>query len=159
MLYLCWIQLRHFLLQWLVLVCEVWTGAAKEKDAYSHLPCPLQGSNLQHWHKETAESANLVNIPIMACQRQWFRVLDMNMLSVRWWKICNEFYSCLRTTSCPSPVCVPPYSHRHIVPSSLSFTLPLQLIHLEQNPAHFCCQSSWSAQCSLRVILLLLKRS
>lgn len=40
----------------------------------------------------------------------------------------------------------------HHFSSFLSFTLPLQLIHLEQNPAHFFfCQSNWSAQCSLRV--------
>lgn len=127
--------------------------------AYSHLPCPLQGSNLWQQHKGTAESDNLVNIPITACQRPWVRVLDMNILSVRWWKICDAFYSCLKITSCPSPVCVPPCSHRHIVPHPLSFTLSLQLIHLEQNPAHFCCQSSWSAQCSLRVIFLFLKCS
>lgn len=120
----------------------------------SHLPCPLQSSNLWQQHKGTAESNNLVNIPITTCQKPWVRVPDMNMLSGRWWKICDAFYSCLKIMSRLSGLCAFLLPQAHHFSSFLPFTLPLQLIHLEQNPAHFCCQSSWSAQCSLRVTFL-----
>lgn len=109
--------------------------------AYSQLLCPLQGSNLQKQHKGISESDNPLNIPIMACQRSGVRVLDLNTLSIRWWKICDAFYSYLKIMSAPSLVCIPTFSHRHIVlhhlfPSHCNwFTRNKLLLIIVTNPA------------------------